>query len=420
MDILTEYIKRVNIGPQQKSEAWYKIRMTTVGGSEIAAVIGKNPYMNAKKLIAQKIGLSNFHGSIATRWGNLFEPVTKMWAELVLNMSDPIRELGSIDGKLERQRYSPDGLGIVRLLNEDDQYEDFIILFEFKAPFMTLPNGEIPSHYIPQIQTGLLSIDIAEYAIFINNCYRKCCLDDLDFTGDYDQRFHRQDAKKQNGGLSGEEVYACGIIGFYQTWDNYNELMEYLGYDDSEDDDPVYYDKLVEERKRVDSIEYYKDEDSILLRDTEENTLDLGAADYNVMNRLLELYEAGRLHAVYFPILVNDEVTNNMEFLETHGISVKPCSDITDMVNLYLDEFETMCERKEYLSVGILPWKLMRSDIILEERDPNWENIIRDPVKDVLNKLDVIHAAEDKIEKYNEIFNINDDVDEDMASFFKK
>ena len=220
IEILMEYINLHNNAPAQRTPEWYKLKSTTIGGSEVATVIGSNPFKKVYELVGEKAGLEeySFKGSTPTRWGTLFEPVTVKYVEHKYGIK--IYETGSIEGKIERQRYSPDGLGVI---------DNKIYLFEFKAPFSTVPIGKIPHHYIPQVQTGLLTIDIAHSSKFINNMYRKCSLQDLNFDTKYDTNFHVSKIPKCRIPSS---PICCGIIGF--TLDNNNTRLDYGKVDISE------------------------------------------------------------------------------------------------------------------------------------------------------------------------------------------
>lgn len=415
--------------PVQKSKEWYDIKKTTIGGSEIATVLGINPYRGLESLIAEKIGMgAGFTGNIATRWGNLFEHVTKKWGELILQMPEPIKEAGSIKGIIDRQRYSPDGLGIVKLLCTDGTYEYFTILFEFKAPLSTLPTKNIPKHYVPQIQTGLLNIPITDTSIFINNCYRKCLLSDLQFNSKYDTKFHSGDAKKLKHGMTNVDPFACGIICFYQTLEDYHKLYDYLGYGSDEDVDDAnadtneesittsipYVDLFKDLEQDINNtstgINYYEDGDMELLLDTRDNPIDLGEVDSTVLGRVLELHEEKRLKVIYYPIIVNNNRVNEMKIVKTHGferddVNINPLK----LGKIYLQRFLDKCDENGWATVGFLPWKLMRSEIIIEDRDEKWLEKIETPVKDALSKIDQILSSSDINKTFDTLFPSVDD-----------
>jgi hypothetical protein len=91
----------------------------------------------------------------------------------------------------------------------NDEYR--IVLLEFKAPFGTIPDNRIPVHYLPQVKTGLCTIDISEEAIYVSNMFRRCKIDQLNFTPSYDVNFHRDANKK----LDLTEAVAYGVILFH-------------------------------------------------------------------------------------------------------------------------------------------------------------------------------------------------------------
>jgi hypothetical protein len=409
---LCKYLNDVAASPAQKSKEWYDIRRNTLGGSEISTVLGVNPYSTVQSLIAGKIGLSSFTGNTATRWGNLFEHLTQKWSELILQSPGEIKDVGSVKGIMDRQRYSPDGLGVIKLLNESNNYEYYIILFEFKAPLGTLPNKKIPKHYVPQIQTGMLSIPLAKYSIFVNNCYRKCQLNDLCFNGVYDKEFHQGDYKKRKFGLENEVPYACGVICFYQTVDDYFKLHDYLGCGNNSDDDNNYGDMF----SNMDNIDnggestgtddnYYGDYDMELLLETKDNMMDLGGASKFMVDRLFELHDTKRVKAMYYPIVANNERISELDFISSHGLEqFNKSKDPLKFAKRCISRFKDRCDNDEWVGVGYLPWKLMRSDVILELPDPDWYEKIKDPIIETLDLLERINNSKNPIDEYYNIY----------------
>ena len=196
---LDEFIAKYAHLPEQGSIEWLNGRKLSFGGSEVASLIGegyektkkataKNTEYQLKKLISGKVGLNEFKGNLYTRWGNLFEHSTERFTELMFKTK--LKFTGSLPGRFVGQNYSPDGLGVVKMMI-DGLEKYVIVLFEFKSPFSKIPIGTIPRHYIPQVKTGMISIDIADIAIFINNTYRKCSVCQFDLTPSYNTGFHK-------------------------------------------------------------------------------------------------------------------------------------------------------------------------------------------------------------------------------------
>lgn len=408
---INKYIREQAAAPAQKSAEWYKLKQKTIGGSEVATVLGLNPFKKVHGLIAEKIGLpgTGFNGNIATRWGNLFETVTRDYAVKLLKMTTSIKETGSVEGVIERQRYSPDGLGVVKLKTGEGSYDYFVVLFEFKAPFRSIPDGKIPKQYLPQVLTGMLTIDIVETSIFINNCYRKCPLADINFDVKYDTVFHDGDVtKKLTKKQAITKVFAVGMVCFYQTRADADRYVKYCGYADSdvedvEDPDNVCSGKLDPD---LSTSEYDID---ILLNSTEV-PVDFGAAKYNIVNRLLELHDEKRVHAVYIPMIFDSDEINELEFAQLHNISHKPEDTeysakkiLKQRYNLFLAE----CDKKDRVPVGYLPWKLVKTDVISVDPDADWRETIEEPINHTLGVIDTLMAIDDmdaRASAYNDLY----------------
>jgi hypothetical protein len=383
---IIDFISNQKAAPVQKSAEWYKIKKNTIGGSEVATVLGLNPFKTLRSLVAEKTGIINskFNGNLYTRWGNIFENVTKKWAEEILLMSTEIYESGSLEGILERQRYSPDGLGIVKLNNEY-----LIVLFEFKAPFKSIPDGKIPKYYRPQIQTGLLSIPIAATSIFINNCYRKCSLKDIGFSHAYNQEFHDDKFKISN-------VYACGVIYFYQT----KSAHDMLKNDDNDINTLIDNEEYLTCNKYVDSSY-----DTDILINTKEQLIDFGE-DNKYISRLFELYEEKKVYCKYSPLIINNKDIKNIPFLneynklEREELKSTPKKIIKEFHHHFMEE----CEKEKIIPIGYLPWKLIKTDIIKDDRIDNWYEKIAEPINTTINNMDIISKASDPEKKYNELY----------------
>ena len=365
--VLRDLIIKYQDSIVQRSVDFENFVRQSIGGSEISTVLGKNPYSKMKQLVASKVGLTSFHGNINTMWGNVFEPVTALHTKHFLSMEHTIASFGSITGVLRGQRFSPDGIGIVKLLcktnnpadiekeeeiiladekvgtnqkvdttvqpvlenpelpedqqdalyllekesNHDDKHMDlsshehiecsndvnssrhtpiivkddkskrlsyydyYLILFEYKAPSTTVPDGKIPIQYVAQPQTGLMTIPELDYSIFVNNMYRLCQFSHLKFNKKYNTDFHTSDAKKE---VTVDIPYSLGIIGFYQTEENYKKYSSrYNSTHDSQNvsDNSKQLDKKMSESTQQINT-YYNNEDkaqrTIIISDTTNDT----------------------------------------------------------------------------------------------------------------------------------------------------
>jgi hypothetical protein len=398
---IVNFINKQEAAPIQKSAEWYKIKKNTIGGSEVATVLGLNPFKTLKALVGEKTGVLNnkFNGNLYTRWGNIFENVTKSWAEKILLMDADIYESGSLEGILERQRYSPDGLGVVKLR---DKY--FIVLFEFKAPFKSIPDGKIPKYYRPQIQTGMLSIPIVDTSIFINNCYRKCKLKDIGFSYTYNQEFHINDKIKT------KYVYACGVIYFYQTEKQYKKLTEdekkYINEQDTvnRDDDKQEINDFINNGYST-SVCYNATNDYDILIKTREELLDFGD-DNKYISRLFELHEEKKVFCEYSPLIINNNDIKNISFLAENNKLEREALKNTPkkIIKEFHDHFMNNCEKEKLIPIGYLPWKLVKSDIIQDNRIDNWYEQIAGPITQTIGNMDIISKSDNPEKKYYELY----------------
>jgi len=165
---------------------------------------------------------------------------------------------------------------------------------------------------------------------------------------------------------------------------------------------------------------YYGDHDMELLLDSKDCLIDLGAADRNLVERIFELYDQKRVKVVYYPIIANKDRINQLDFISTHKLDreEKNKKDPVAYAERCISAFEKKCKKKSLCGIGYIPWKLMRSDVILEERDPNWMETIKAPIEDTLARMQKLHDAEDPIAAYYEMYPMideDDDYFEDIA-----
>ena len=110
--VLKKFIESNKFLPKQGSKEWLDSRLETIGGSEISTIMGLNPYQNIKKLIMQKLGITNFVKSAPLWFGNILEYPLQKYTELIFNTT--IYETGSIPFKKSKYiKYSPDGIAVI-------------------------------------------------------------------------------------------------------------------------------------------------------------------------------------------------------------------------------------------------------------------------------------------------------------------
>lgn len=447
----------------QGSSEWLSSRKLYIGGSEMSVISGDNIYSKIDNLVAQKTDLITFTGNIATYWGKLFEGATTQLTEIIFNIQHGIKETGSLPGAVPNQRYSPDGLAVIDLvcdsapnydtdlstnsatdLTTDSAAESssesgsdsklilnpFIILFEFKSPFYTIPDGKIPKHYLPQIKTGLCSIGIADYCIFINNMFRKCRWNQLDHTISYDSKYHNKDEKKL---FVPTNPLAMGIIFFYQTEEQYHNFCkeyniraEYKdsldSLDSNKDNNQKTNDKSVIHdiygRQVLHSTTAENNTESIfrnIFNYNRENELcntidqiqnkylepmDLGASEYYTFDKFIKLYNDGFLSVEYSTPHIFPEYNKN-KILSCQKLEPGKY-DYCD----FIDNCSSIIQSKTIHHrniVGYLPWKLFKSDIIMEEREPQYVHNLQKKIDETIEIITNINNQFDIYDK-SEIF----------------
>ncbi len=259
--VLLEFIELNKFLPEQGSKEWLASRLETIGGSEIATILGLNPYQTIRKLINQKIGLTKFSKAAPLWFGNIMEYTLQQYTEIIFDTK--IYETGSIQyEKSKFIKYSPDGISVINknklskglnilsdndflnlinprsnFDNEHDDYKDeLLILFEFKNPYMrVLKSNEIPVYYKPQPQLGLEVIDICEVSIFIESVFRFCSFNDIILQNNkYNTRYHYDKIRYIN------KPIAFSAFSLYYDKNNYNQefnnllsnIMHYLQNND--------------------------------------------------------------------------------------------------------------------------------------------------------------------------------------------
>jgi hypothetical protein len=401
IDILKKFINKNQHLAPQGSQEWLDMRVFNIGGSEMATITGDNGFSTMEQLIAQKVGLRNFKGNRATRWGKLFEHITDDLTKLMLEITNDmgIFETGSLEGAVAHQRYSPDGLAVVKLkcettINEEEIETDeyCIVLFEYKSPFSSIPTNKIPKYYLPQVKTGLCSIPITDLAIFVNNMYRKCSLGMFNFTEQYNIEFHDGDAKKK---VKPTNPMAMGIIMFYQTddqrvkfQDTYankisRDLVDQKPDDSDDSDDPGDFFQQIADNKHTDVNNIYS---RIFYH---KNLIDFGEScgyDFEVM---LQLYDDGLLSTKFYEPAVFRSEYYRIPFLIAQGKSQVDVRSVGDMIQDQrnnIDAFKELTEIGKY-QIGYLPWKMFKSSMIYQDRDETYVQRYNDKIQDVIQVI---------------------------------
>jgi hypothetical protein len=171
--LVPSYNLKVEVGKieandlRQRTPEWLERKKKTVGGSELATLMGRNPYDKLLGLYKKKIGEipSEFTSSPATRHGVMFEPIIGHIIELKYKTKIYGQQafVDNYKGCTDVS-YSPDGLA---------EINGKICLLEFKAPATRQPiPGKIYKAYVPQVKMGLNMIPMATAALYVECVFK--------------------------------------------------------------------------------------------------------------------------------------------------------------------------------------------------------------------------------------------------------
>ena len=199
-EVLDNFIKANQHLAKQGSAEWLEQKQYTIGGSQIATVLGINKYETPESLVKSKAGMLPFKKAAPLWFGNLMERCVEQYVDLAWGAK--VVETGSLTHTNPCISYSPDGLcviekkkikcifskldfSLIQSTSMFDPSDDILALMEFKSPYMRRPvHGKIPEYYIPQPQLGMCVIPIAEVSIFVECVFRFCSREDL-YTNKY-------------------------------------------------------------------------------------------------------------------------------------------------------------------------------------------------------------------------------------------
>lgn len=348
LKIITEYVSRYSSGPKQRDDEWVNMRKYTIGGSEMSAIAGKNPFMSLYDMIGRKIGISHFQGNIRTNWGTLFEYLIQKYVEYDIDTQISGDNI-FINDVIPDVSYSPDGLGVVNIdvnnnsseLSIDNIAENpKIALFEFKCPYNRLLKPTIPDYYLPQILAGLHVIDIAEIGIYVEAMFRRCRWKDLNNSPEYSRKYTPKDLKRT--------IYDPISYGF---------ILFRLS-----PDFPEYIDKISEEYAKysveVADFRSFPGKPFYMF-----DAPDFGEIDQELFEYIMDLFDKKVIIPVYSDIIVADE-KNNADY------------QLSNLITREMEFGNVIC--------GILPWKLLRIEYNYVEKIPGYVDQYREKIGEII------------------------------------
>lgn len=337
--ILQEFLEKYKNLPKQGSEEWLSQRKFTVGGSQIATIMGINKYENIKGFIKTKMEMYTFKKGAPLWFGTLMEYGIQQYVEI--EFKTQLFETGSLPCESNKYiSYSPDGLCIIsndklkKIVNKkqledvyetsnikEDENKEMIILMEFKSPFMRkIVQGEIPDYYKPQPLLGMEVIDIAEMSIFIECVFRFCSFKDL-----YNNKYSYYHFDKQR--YTVDPIMYSAITLFYKESDKDHEGIQFI-LDN------------IEEFKNSQYGGRYKDGDLSSI------------SDRNIINKILELSK-DCLHVEYHSMYSNRvEDYESEDHYKFHTFN-NPIKFVNEIKKIRNDK------SSEYIYLGTMCYKLL-------------------------------------------------------------
>jgi hypothetical protein len=223
--MLDGFVQR-HSGMRQRGDEWRRAMGTTVGGSELAAVMGRSQYSDKYKVAAEKAaalqGRQSFVGGPNCWWGSLFQDVAA--AVVALDLGGRVVGDDICVREVPGHRNSPDGYILARLVDTPEgprlwstdqpppsEARWVVVLLEIKCPTSRLPRGRVPRHYVPQLWSGL-AVSPAHFGLFVDAVFRKCSLEQLGPGPEFDVAYHGwRDIGRWDGG-----AFAWGVLGVYE------------------------------------------------------------------------------------------------------------------------------------------------------------------------------------------------------------
>ena len=355
---------------RQRDASWYASMGVTVGGSEVAAIMGMNPYTTFFDVVLSKIttlaGGSRWDGgSEACWWGVLFEDVIAAYVAADLGATVKGDEI--CIQEIAGHRNSPDGFIVAGFYRGADGQQHLwttdrdsitpttrqVLLLEFKCPISRKPTLAVPKHYRPQLWSGLMVAPVAHQGLFVDAVFRKCGLLDLGDTPEYDTAYHSRDRGAWDLPVS------WGLIGVYAPllaaprhvrlgWRG----PEWAPGDPSSDEPDA---DASQAAWQIHSAYFgLRLKSQAAVRDVADLG-DMGARDFG---RALGLINRGR-----FPV-----VRLAPCFADGRGRALHTGRDVGGA----LEELRRAAPADHWL-FGVLPWKLFEVDYVFVERRPGFD-----------------------------------------------
>lgn len=427
--IIDKFVSKYENGLVQGSDEWIKQRYKTIGGSE-AHVIALNEFFDlksifcrseVKELILSKIGAKKFGGSVQTRWGNLFEPVIAEYFEKTYKCKIKGDEI-FIKNIHKYQSYSPDGIAVVSIPKEFKFFRDMNLsdvnrnyvqtvtvytptcaLIEFKSPWSRMPNGEIPEHYQCQVLSGLDTLKFCEIGLYCEGVFRSCSIHQWKDNSSYNLNIHTKDKEA----FEGNYPIAAGFILFYSNVAdvslNNNKVAKTI------------FTKTIEKGQKIITTSDYICLDEIT---------DFGCVNERDLGQVFACWHSDKkLQVHYSPVIINNNAHQSDDYEQIHTMNENRHLDNTMLERYMNEELYAIANKsmdglkKKVIHVyGILPWKLMRADVISMMPQPGYIKSLQPKMKMVIDIIDQINTPMETFVKGEKVF-IDPPISEKMSRY---
>jgi hypothetical protein len=394
LQALQRMASRYDDVPRQRSPEWYSVKTKSIGGSELATLMGINPFSSRAKMLARKAGIDGgFAGGTACRWGTMFEPVSEDLVAAAFNCPVIGTDIHIRSEALPAHANSPDGYTVVALEASESGLDlclnpvaaaaagNIVIpipsLVELKAPYSRLPKGEVPKYYVPQLKSGMALSPVTSTGLYVEVVYRLCTLDDLVSGSEaYALKYHKKDAKHvARKGPIWPSPAALGITA-------------------------VYAPKMGTRRARRASV-------AIGARGGDHDALDLllkccGGTPGSAGD-LIDFGRAADECPADFDKALRNIDSGEFEVRHSKSHMCENGENVSGLINSFMQDAEAGPAPDNYYLLGYIPWKVMQADYHLVPKDPDYMEVIRGPVESFMADLAALTSADDVRAAYSQL-----------------
>ena len=405
--LITRFVALYLHRPRQRSEKWKKARPTSIGGSEVAGLMGRSPYSSFATIIARKVGIDSFSGSVACWWGSMFESAIERFVAIDCGTELVGTDI-SVPAPFKGHANSPDGYCVLDLfINADDEWQILttdaktkkaavnqpsrkaIALLEFKCPYRRRPKGCVPRHYLPQIWSGLALSAPAHFGLFVDAVFRKCALWNLGPTYGYDRWYHleRTNVKWTTPVAWGFTAVYAPRLDAPRGIALSREEAEASDFDFGESDSSPAYEAWQLHYKYF-GIPYESPAEAKKANhEFRPDLIDFGECEKDVFETMMSLLDAGDFPYKHIGPCFSDG----------RGAPLNTSKQIGEAI-----DDAASSPMKHHFLLGVIPWKMLQVDYVSVERRPGFVDEIRPLVDKALATAKTIKASENPTKAYYE------------------